>query len=80
MQAKIKALEKLIAEACVKIQKLEKENSALKSGAAVLEKDSQALSLLRAENRELKAFRESVLRRVRKLSARVEKELQDRAG
>ena len=76
MQEKLKQLELLISQLLARQQELAGENSALKNKLRTLETDKVQLKALQAQVRELKEWKKNTQAVLRKLAARVDKELE----
>ncbi len=76
MQEKLKQLELLIAKTLARQKELAGENAALKNRLRNLEEDSLALKELQIQLRELKEWKKNTQTVLRRLAARVDKELE----
>lgn len=76
MQDKIKQLELLISQTITRQKELAGENLALKNKVRQLENDKQELKELQAQLRNLKEWKKSTQTVLRRLLARVDKELE----
>lgn len=76
MQEKLKQLELLIMQALARQKELAGENAALKNKLRVLEDDKFQVKTLQVQLRELKEWKKNTQAVLRKLAARVDKELE----
>ena len=76
MQEKLKQLELLIMQALAREKELAGENAALKNKLRVLEDDKFQVKTLQVQLRELKEWKKNTQAVLRKLAARVDKELE----
>jgi phage shock protein A len=71
MQQKIKALEKLVTQACAQIKKFEKENAELKLQVKSLSSDISNLQIGKNELKKIKTWQANVKTRLAKLSSKI---------
>ena len=76
MQEKLKQLELLITQTLARQKELAGENSTLKNRLRNLEQGNQEMKRLQAELRELKEWKKNTQSVLRRLAARVDKELE----
>ena len=76
MQEKLKQLELLITQALARQKELAGENATLKNKLRALEDDKFQLKNLQVQLRELKEWKKNTQAALRKLAARVDKELE----
>lgn len=76
MQEKLKQLELLITQTLARQKELAGENATLKNRLRNLETDSLQLKALQSQLRELKEWKKNTQTVLRKLAARVDKELE----
>ncbi len=76
MQEKLKQLELLITQTLARQKELAGENSTLKNRLRNLEQGNQEMKRLQAELRELKEWKKNTQSILRRLAARVDKELE----
>ena len=76
MQDKLKQLELLITQALARQKELAGENVSLKNKIRTLEADKQELKEVQTQLRELKEWKKNTQTVLRRLAARVDKELQ----
>ena len=76
MQEKLKQLELLISQLLARQQELAGENVALKNKLRTLEEDKLQLRTLQMQLRELKEWKKNTQAVLRRLAARVDKELE----
>ena len=75
MQEKLKQLELLVTQTLTRQKELAGENASLKNKLRTLEEDKQQIKLLQTQLRELKEWKKNTQSVLRKLAARVDKEL-----
>lgn len=80
MQEKLKQLELLTSQLLARQQELAGENAALKNKLRTLEEDKLQLRTLQMQLRELKEWKKNTQAVLRKLAARVDKELEKAQG
>ncbi len=80
MQEKLKQLELLITQALARQKELAGENATLKNKLRELEDSKFQLKQLQAQLRELKEWKKNTQAALRKLAARVDKELEKAQG
>ncbi len=80
MQEKLKQLELLISQTLSRQKELAGENRTLKNKLRVLEADKLQLKDLQTQLRELKEWKKNTQSVLRKLAARVDKELEKAQG
>ena len=73
---KVKALEKLVFEACKKLRHLETENHNLRLQSKGLARELERFQHAQTEQRELRHWREDARARLKKLAAKVEKAIE----
>ena len=76
MQDKLKQLELLITQTLARQKELTGENATLKNRLRVLEEDRLQLKELQRELRELKEWKKNAQSVLRKVTARIDKELE----
>ncbi len=76
MQEKLKQLELLITQTLARQKELAGENNTLKNRLRNLEQGNQEMKRLQAELRELKEWKKNTQSILRRLAARVDKELE----
>ena len=76
MQEKLKQLELLITQTLSRQKELAGENASLKNKVRALEEDKQQLKEVQAQLRELKEWKKNTQTALRRLAARVDKELE----
>lgn len=76
MQDKLKQLELLITQTLARQKELTSENTTLKNRLRVLEEDRLQLKELQHELRELKEWKKNAQSVLRKVTARIDKELE----
>lgn len=76
MQEKLKQLELLITQTLSRQKELAGENASLKNKVRALEEDKQQLKEVQAQLRELKEWKKNTQTVLRRLAARVDKELE----
>ncbi len=76
MQDKLKQLELLITQTLARQKELTGENATLKNRLRVLEEDRLELKELQRELRELKEWKKNAQSVLRRVSARIDKELE----
>lgn len=76
MQEKLKQLELLITQTLARQKELAGENTSLKNKVRALEEDKQKLKEVQAQLRELKEWKKNTQTVLRRLAARVDKELE----
>lgn len=76
MQEKLKQLELLITQTLSRQKELAGENTSLKNKVRALEEDKQQLKEVQAQLRELKEWKKNTQTVLRRLAARVDKELE----
>ena len=76
MQEKLKQLELLITQTLARQKELAGENAALKNRLRNLETDSLQLKALQSQLKDLKEWKKNTQSVLRKLAARVDKELE----
>ena len=76
MQEKLKQLELLITQTLFRQKELAGENTSLKNKVRALEEDKQQLKEVQALLRELKEWKKNTQTVLRRLAARVDKELE----
>ena len=76
MQEKLKQLELLITQTLARQKELAGENATLKNRLRSLEEDSLELKNLQTQLRELKEWKKNTQNVLRRLAARVDKELE----
>ena len=80
MQDKLKQLELLITQTLARQKELTGENATLKNRLRVLEEDRLELKELQRELRELKEWKKNAQSVLRRVSARIDKELEKAAA
>ena len=80
MQDKLKQLELLVTQTLTRQKELAGENATLKNRLRVLEEDRLELKEVQQELRELKEWKKNAQSVLRKVSARIDKELEKAAA
>ena len=80
MQDKLKQLELLITQTLARQKELTSENTTLKNRLRILEEDRLQLKELQHELRELKEWKKNAQSVLRKVSTRIDKELEKAAA
>lgn len=80
MQDKLKQLELLVTQTLARQKELAGENATLKNRLRVLEEDRLELKEVQQELRELKEWKKNAQSVLRKVSARIDKELEKAAA
>lgn len=80
MQDKLKQLELLITQTLTRQKELAGENATLKNRLRVLEEDRLELKEMQQELRELKEWKKNAQSVLRKVSAKIDKELEKAAA
>ena len=80
MQDKLKQLELLISQTLARQKELAGENATLKNRLRVLEEDRLELKAVQQELRELKEWKKNAQSVLRRVSARIDKELEKAAA
>ncbi len=80
MQDKLKQLELLITQTLTRQKELAGENATLKNRLRVLEEDRLGLKEMQQELRELKEWKKNAQSVLRKVSAKIDKELEKAAA
>ena len=80
MQDKLKQLELLITQTLTRQKELAGENATLKNRLRVLEEDRLELKEMQQEVRELKEWKKNAQSVLRKVSAKIDKELEKAAA
>jgi len=80
MQDKLKQLELLVTQTLTRQKELAGENATLKNRLRILEEDRLELKEVQQELRELKEWKKNAQSVLRKVSARIDKELEKAAA